>query len=168
MLGNTEGRRREGQKMRQLDGIIDSMDMSLRKLGDSERQGSLVCYSAWGWKESDTTEWLNIDNLCFILHMSKQRHREVRQILTESYSGQEQGRTWKPGSLTSESVLLITMLYCREAVCVHVCVCNCICECVAIWICICIYAYTYICISISLPILFTTEFPADTIMPATQ
>ena len=28
-------------------------------LGDSEGQGSLVCYSPWGRKESDTTEWLN-------------------------------------------------------------------------------------------------------------
>ena len=33
MLGNTEGRRRRGQqRMRQLDGIIDSLDMSLSKL----------------------------------------------------------------------------------------------------------------------------------------
>ena len=33
MLGKTEGRRRRGQeKMRQLDGIINSMDMSLSKL----------------------------------------------------------------------------------------------------------------------------------------
>ena len=24
-------------------------------LGDSEKQGSLVCYSSWGCKESDTT-----------------------------------------------------------------------------------------------------------------
>ena len=28
-------------------------------LGDSERQGSLVCCSPWGCKKLDTTEWLN-------------------------------------------------------------------------------------------------------------
>ena len=27
--------------------------------GVGDGQGSLVCYSPWGWKESDTTEWLN-------------------------------------------------------------------------------------------------------------
>ena len=27
--------------------------------GDSEGQGSLVCCSPWGYKESDMTEWLN-------------------------------------------------------------------------------------------------------------
>ena len=31
MLGKIEGRRRRGQRMRQLDGIINSMDMSLSK-----------------------------------------------------------------------------------------------------------------------------------------
>ena len=32
MLGNIEGRRRRGQRMRYLDGITDLMDMSLGKL----------------------------------------------------------------------------------------------------------------------------------------
>ena len=48
--------REEGAKrMRWLDGITDSMDMSLRKRGDGEGQGSPVCCSPWGRKESDTT-----------------------------------------------------------------------------------------------------------------
>ena len=35
------------------------MDMSLSKLRQLDGQGSLVCCSSWGHKESDTTEWLN-------------------------------------------------------------------------------------------------------------
>ena len=44
MLGKTEGRRRRGQQsMRWLDGIIDSMNLSLSQLlGDREGQGSLA------------------------------------------------------------------------------------------------------------------------------
>ena len=42
--------------MRWLDGITNSMDMSLSKLQEfGDGQGSLVCYSPWGCKESDTT-----------------------------------------------------------------------------------------------------------------
>ena len=52
MLGKIEGRRRRGQqRMRWLDGITDSMDMSFSKL--------LVCCGPWGSKESDTIERLN-------------------------------------------------------------------------------------------------------------
>ena len=56
MLGKIEGKRRRGrQRMRWLDGITDSMYMSLSKLGESEGQGSLVCCSSWVRKESDMT-----------------------------------------------------------------------------------------------------------------
>ena len=55
MLGMIEGERRRGrQRMRWLDGITDSMDISL-----SELQGGLACCNSWGRKESDTTEQLN-------------------------------------------------------------------------------------------------------------
>ena len=48
-----ESRRRRGQqRMRWLDGITDSMDISLRTLRDSEGQGRLACCSPWGSKES--------------------------------------------------------------------------------------------------------------------
>ena len=58
MLGKIEGRRRRGrQRMRWLDGIINSMDMSLCKL-----QGSLVCCSPGCHKELDTAERLNNNN----------------------------------------------------------------------------------------------------------
>ena len=60
MLGKIEGRRRrEWQRLRWLDGIIDSMDMFDQTPGDSEGQGSLMCCSPWGHKELDTTEQLN-------------------------------------------------------------------------------------------------------------
>ena len=58
VLGGIGGRRRRGQqRMRWLDGITDSMDMSLSKLlGVGDGHGSLACCSPWGRKESDMTE----------------------------------------------------------------------------------------------------------------
>ena len=59
MLGGIRGRRRRGwQRMRWLNNITDSMDMSLgRALGIGVGQGCLSCCSSWGCKEMDTTEW---------------------------------------------------------------------------------------------------------------
>ena len=61
MLGKINGGRRRGrQRMRWLDGITDSMDMSLGKLlGVGDGQGGLVACGPRGHKESDTTEQLN-------------------------------------------------------------------------------------------------------------
>ena len=47
------------QRMRWLDDITDSMNVSLSKLRVGDGQGGLACCSPWGCKESDRTDWLN-------------------------------------------------------------------------------------------------------------
>ena len=60
MLGGIGGRRRRGrQRMKWLDGITDSMDISLSELRELVMDRGLACCDSWGHKESETTEQLN-------------------------------------------------------------------------------------------------------------
>ena len=68
--------REGGTRMRWLDGIINSMDMSLSKL---QELGRLACCSPWSHKESDTTEQLNNNkSQCSALCLAQIKHSQTR------------------------------------------------------------------------------------------
>ena len=59
MLGQIEGKRRRGwQRIVGWHCWLDEHEFE-QAPGIADGQGSLVCYSPWGHKESDMTEWLN-------------------------------------------------------------------------------------------------------------
>ena len=70
MLGKIEGRRRRQKRMRCLDGITNSMDMSLSKLQEVVKDTKVwrAACGSWGQKELGMTEQLNNRNIDICLY----------------------------------------------------------------------------------------------------
>ena len=89
---------KEMQRMRWLDGIMASMDMSWRTPGDGEGQESLVCCSPWRCKESDMTEQLNDNNIFFFFFGNNPLQYTCWRIpWTDESGGLQSMQSWRVG-----------------------------------------------------------------------
>ena len=103
MLGKIEGRRRRGwQRMRWLDGITDSMDMSLNNLWNCDGQESLACCGSWSHRESDTAERLNWPE------EDKHGMIPLRRGPQHGYSLGQSVEQWEPGAAGREHEELVS------------------------------------------------------------
>ena len=91
-LGRIEGRRRRGgQRMRWLDGIIDSMDTNVSKLWEQWRTEKPGVLQSTGSQKLDVTEWLDLkwDVYSYLFkkcNLSKTKNNNKRNLLDFQFS----------------------------------------------------------------------------------
>ena len=87
MLGKIEGKRRRGrQRMRWLDGITNSMDMTLSKLWELVRDREACVLQSMQLQRSDTSKWLNWTELTKDYLWKSSNLKEIKVIKNFTYT----------------------------------------------------------------------------------
>ena len=110
MLGKIEGRRRRGrQRIRWLDGITDSVDMSLGGLREWEMgQGGLVCCGSWGCRvRHDWATELNWDSYS----MSKKKQKTPNRGSYSQTTSANQDQVPNLNTTSLRNVVLIRLQF---------------------------------------------------------